>query len=481
MRTPSELSRRQLLALLGAGATSAALIAYAILDGDRDRPPGGVSNGTATPPPNQQGTPTDQQGTPRENVINVRDFGAKGDGKTDDSGAIKAALESASKGDTVLIPKSDKPYLLSFDGTGAEAAIELGTENDYSGVTLAGESPARNAQLLRVEPGSYDPSEVNTIIKLVGDQRFDGFTIRNLAIEGSRPENDRPASTGGEASLIGIHLSSGKTGGGHDIRIENVAIRRTSASAFRFSESGVTCQNVSAYKAGRHGFNPVADDTKVDPGFVGRNVKAIACDGAGIDHRRGTAKFENVYTSYNRSGNKWKHLVERLEVTNHHSKHDLNRGWRSNHSTESDDETPPESQEILFDGVFIEEPRINGIRVSGTDTKIKCDLQRVEVRNTEVQNDRAGITFLRDAETRTQGSGHVVVVNTKHGKGAYIGDKSVLEIDTFDVFNNDEGAYEVHPDGRFSFKRKREMDPGVNIFGTPGSKEVGAFTGEFDQ
>lgn len=37
--------------------------------------------------------------------INVKTFGAKGDGKTDDSKAIQAALDSASMGDTVYVPK----------------------------------------------------------------------------------------------------------------------------------------------------------------------------------------------------------------------------------------------------------------------------------------------------------------------------------------------------------------------------------------
>ncbi len=40
-------------------------------------------------------------------LLNVRDFGAKGDGTTDDAAAIQAALDAASHGETVLIPPGE--------------------------------------------------------------------------------------------------------------------------------------------------------------------------------------------------------------------------------------------------------------------------------------------------------------------------------------------------------------------------------------
>jgi len=56
--------------------------------------------GTATMP-HQAETGTAEAGR----RIDVRRYGAKGDGKTDDSKAIQAALDSASTGDTVYVPK----------------------------------------------------------------------------------------------------------------------------------------------------------------------------------------------------------------------------------------------------------------------------------------------------------------------------------------------------------------------------------------
>jgi len=61
-------------------------------------------------------------------VANVKDFGAKGDGLTDDSNAFKKAVESVKDGGAVLIPSGeylikskitlDKPVVLRGEGPG---------------------------------------------------------------------------------------------------------------------------------------------------------------------------------------------------------------------------------------------------------------------------------------------------------------------------------------------------------------------------
>jgi hypothetical protein len=465
------VTRRQLIAT-ASGIGSVGFLGYLLSrDGDGPDPPSlNESQGNGTGEPADRGPDISD----REDVVDIRDFGAVGDGETDDSGAITDAIRAAEPGETVFVPHTEDSYRFSFDGSGEETAIRLGTETDLNDITVLGQTAAEGAQTLQVEPGSYDTSTSNWVLKLEAAQVMEGLTFRNLTVDGSRPADDGPAALDGEESLTGILLRRGDADGGHDIRFENCVVRNCSASALRFEETGVTCHNVTARGAGRHGFNPVAGDGTVDPGFVGESIKSVDNDGTGIDHRSGTARLENVYTENNRSGNKWKHHVKRLEVRNHRSVRDRNRGWRSNH-TGGDD--VPETQRIVFENILVEEPEVSGIRVSGDNTEIQCEFENIEVRQTMVKNSRAGVVFSRDARTGENQQGHIVVVGTDNGGGVYVGSDAVLNVGTFEHYHNEEGAF-IADSGVLNYDKIANVDPGHNIFGAPGRSSVGAFAAD---
>ncbi|MBX0302890.1 glycoside hydrolase family 55 protein [Haloarcula salinisoli] len=474
------VTRRQLLAT-ASGIGSVGFLGYLLSrnsdDSDRAVPNESTPRETVAQPTAEEEveeTEEDPDISQREDVVDIREFGAVGDGTTDDSEAILRAIRAAEPGETVFVPQTDDSYLLSFDGSGDEVALNLGPETGLDGITITGERPAEGAQTLRVEPGSYDASTFNWMLKLRGDQVIEGLTFRNLTFDGSRPPGDGPAGADGEESLLGVLLRRGSANGGHDITFQDCVVRNCSATAFRFEESGVVCERVTARGVGRHGFNPVAGDTTVDPGFLGTSIKAVDCGGTGIDHRRGTARLEDVYTENNRSGNKWKHHVERLEVRNHRSVHDRNRGWRSNHSYEEGDEVP-ETQHIVMDRVFVEEPQISGIRVSGDDTNIRCDFNDIEVRQTAVSESLGGIVFSRDVETPSRTSNRLIVVRTDNGPGVFVGDDAVLNVGTFQHYANEGGPFKAAR-GNLHYEEKANVDPGRNVFGTPGRDTVGAFT-----
>ncbi|WP_276251016.1 glycosyl hydrolase family 28-related protein [Haloarcula rara] len=465
------VTRRQLIAT-ASGVGSVGFLGYLLSRDDGPDDTQSLGDGPRTATPGQ--VERTEAFADREDVVDVREFGAVGDGATDDSDAIMSAIRAAEPGETVFLPETADSYLLSFDGTGEEAALHLGTESDLSDITVLGERAAPGAQTLQVEPGSYDADTSNWVLKLEATRVFEGLLFRNLTIDGGRPPDDGAAALDGEESVTGVLLRRGDAGGGHDIAFENCVVQDCSASALRFEESGVICRNVTARRAGRHGFNPVAGDTEADPGFVGKSIRSVDNGGTGIDHRRGTARLENLYTENNRSGNKWKHHVRRLEVRNHHSFRDRNRGWRSNH-TGTDD--VPDTQHVVFRNVLVEQPQISGIRVSGDNTEIACDFDNVEVRQTAVRNSRAGIVLSRDAHTGEQTEGHIVVVGTDNGGGVYVGSDAVMNVGTFDHFENEEGAF-IAESGVLNFEKIENVDPGRNIFGTPGAASVGAFSGQ---
>lgn len=466
-----DLSRRKAIAL---GAVTTSFLFGSALHLPEEQAPADEANSSS----GGAGSDVSEQQTPdqsdRPDVVDIRDYGAMGDGRTDDSKAIADAVEAAGPGETVFIPETDDSYLISFDGRKAEAGIEIVDDTSLDDLSIIGETPSVGAQTLQVQQGSYDPNSKGDVIRIRAAEAIEGLTIQNLTIDGARPEDDEPAGLGGEAALTGLRVAEGDARGGHDILIKDCIARNCSQSGFRFEESGITCRHVTAHGTGRHGFNPVAEDTTADPGFVGEFIEAVDCGGTGIDHRRGTARLEHVYTENNRSGNKWKHHVERLEVRNHRSVRDRNLGWRSNHSASDEPGFVPETQELVFERVLIENPMGPGLRISGTDTNVQYDLRGVEIRSASPQPSEGAIKVYRNAETLSSGTGHVVVVDTENGVGVSVLIGAKLDIDTYEHFANDRGAFNRET-GEVQVNETRNVDPGRNVFDTPSRDNTGAF------
>lgn len=99
--------------------------------------------------------------------INVRDFGAKGDGKTDDTAAIQSAIDVAGGGGTVQIPR----------GTYMVRGLKLKT----SGTRIAGEA-RWGTRLVRIG-GNAPLIDASGTASMTGHLRFS--TIANLTLNGN--------------------------------------------------------------------------------------------------------------------------------------------------------------------------------------------------------------------------------------------------------------------------------------------------------
>jgi len=110
-------------------------------------------------------------GSLRAGVVNVRDFGARGDGTTDDTGAVLRALSEMGEGDTLWFP-GPSVYLVD--------AVDLGRFG-HAGLELAGEPGA----VIRKHPGGTfgSTNREHIFFDTSSDGSTDGLRVRDLEFE----------------------------------------------------------------------------------------------------------------------------------------------------------------------------------------------------------------------------------------------------------------------------------------------------------
>jgi hypothetical protein len=141
-------------------------------------------------------------------TVNVRDFGAKGDGVTDDSYAIKAAISALpGTGGTVMIPAGT--YIVSSINVGPFRPIDLSRDN----VTITGDG--MDSTVLKMAPGSYPTAAFMILVN-----RTSGNTIKNLTLDMNVTASGGTFYSDEQSHGIRVVSSS-------DIRIDGVRFRNT--------------------------------------------------------------------------------------------------------------------------------------------------------------------------------------------------------------------------------------------------------------
>lgn len=153
-------------------------------------------------------------------TLDVRTFGAVGDGVTDDTAAIKAALGAARPGDTVFLPAPSVGYLISPIRNPAGDGLPGGAQIHVpEGVTLAG---AGYASVLLVDPTKFVQDGRHHIITFDSDA-----TLRDFRLDGRKDEVNRTGLT--SLQVYAIYAAKDGTTAGevnrgllHNVYVHNV-------------------------------------------------------------------------------------------------------------------------------------------------------------------------------------------------------------------------------------------------------------------
>lgn len=156
--------------------------------------------------------------------VSVKDFGAKGDGKTDDRLAIQAAIDAVGKsgGGTVSFPEGI--YMVTAPNRGRHSLAQITVAN---GVTLKGSGKDRSIIKVADDQGAW--------FELFGGSGIKDFTMYNLSIDANGTANkcipNKPGGIGDDCAHILVRLPAST----------NVTIRK----CHFFNHSGVWIINCS--------------------------------------------------------------------------------------------------------------------------------------------------------------------------------------------------------------------------------------------
>jgi hypothetical protein len=163
------------------------------------------------------------------NSFNVKDFGALGDGHSDDTQALQAAIDAASAagGGTVVMPAGT--YIVSAQASGSALVIK-------DNVRLEGDATDRAT--LKLANGSS--ADIDGILRANGD----GIGVSNLAIDGNRAHttgvvSDLSLGDGAQLTLNYVHATNA-SGYGLDLRAEGGQVQANKAYVDYNGLDGVT-------------------------------------------------------------------------------------------------------------------------------------------------------------------------------------------------------------------------------------------------
>ncbi len=347
-------------------------------------------------------------------VRDIRDYGAKVDGSTDDTQAVMDAINAASPGDTVLFPEGTT---VVFPQTGYDAAIEIDHTNGQ-GITLAGTGPSSVVKM----KGGVDKTRNSWVFGVPMDRgTITGLEFRDFVVDGNKKNNVR-AKRPGRGNPTGFNFWPG--GKGHRISIRNVTARNCGASGFRIRGSTVLVDRCTSVNNDGHGFGigPWYDTRR--PGIVLTNVLAENNVGLGVDHNSGVAAVDGFWCENNgQGGMKVPWPTTRSIIKNGTFRANTNIGFRFN-GDPKDQKVHP--MHITLDNIVSEDHPWTGFSLGGD---VKYDIGTIlSRRNNSSGRSQGNIDVLESASLNAD---RILSYDAASGFGLFYNSSDPSEVDMY--------------------------------------------------
>lgn len=246
---------------------------------------------------------------PAATIFNVKDFGAVGNGVTNDREAIQAAVDAAAQVYNGVVYMPAGAYGIGDDGLGKTyAGIQL-----PNGVTLRG--AGMGTTTIKVLDGTN--VDITGVVRTIFDVPNHHVTMEDFTIDGNRANNT------GKVDGVFVGTAPGSTEQDSDIVIRRVEVMNASGYGFDPHEQTIrltmegnvahhntldgfaldylidsTIRNNVAYENGRHGFNVITTTHNT----LLENNDAYNNGGNGITVQRGSENIPSPYDVTIRGG-----------------------------------------------------------------------------------------------------------------------------------------------------------------------------------